>query len=769
MAEEVKRKRGRPRKVQLPEEIKELIEDVQNKNIQDEPQQIEGEQQKVHWDVPKDQEIKYFDANLSYELTGYRPINKTSGLDFNPKWFTEARETFLRTGKYTEFKYGCKAFKEFWKDQYTKCKYGMTVNGYTITGDHYFFLNFYQLEDLSSATEAGIGRSIIFPHFMEGQYQWFHYLLMAKRLRLNACMMKAREAGYSQIEAAILAKSYTVIKNSVNVACAYADVQLDKLLEKVWNAIAFLDNNTGGGFSHGRLIDTTKLKKSGQFKMINGVKVAQGWQSSIQGIVVDKPGKLRGDRTDVLMFEEFGLWPGALKAYTQADALVGQIGKQFGIRLIGGTGGESGPAMEGLRKMYYNPKQYGVLPFRHNYTQLGDYTLSAFFLPAFKTVKDMSLYDSRGYISDEVGKAFFDQTRKIKQSDPQDYVVYCAEFCYNAEEAFSLEGDNKFNKVNISEQLTRIRALKQGPTIQRGYLEYKYKNNQHTADNIIGFNWIPNNTAPIKIIEHPVWTLPQKRDESGKVIWSPPAEPIKNLYIIGIDGIDIGKAQTSDSTKDPSDFCLTVYKRAYGMEEPQFVAMYKDRPNDIREAYKITFKLMQYYNATVNIEATRQGIIPHAKAQNLIRYFMKRPRATLSETAKNTNKQYGTPATPAIIDHQTDLIAEYVEDYCHLIWFDDMLDELLTYNDANKRKFDIVASMAMALLAEEELAGVVPKIVEEQKTEWQDIGYYTDSNGIKRYGKIPKKQQMVYMSTQIEDYDSTRIRSSDPRVTQGYI
>jgi hypothetical protein len=105
---------------------------------------------------------------------------------------------------------------------------------------------------------------------------------------------------------------------------------------------------------------------------------------------------------------------------------------------------------------------------------------------------------------------------------------------------------------------------------------------------------------------------------------------------------------------------------------------------------------------------------------------MKRPRATLADSVRNTNKQYGTPATPAIIDHQTDLIADYINDYCHLIWFDEMLDEFNRYTDENKRKFDIVAAAAMALLADEELQGVVPKKVEEVKDTWQDIGYYTD-------------------------------------------
>ena len=97
---------------------------------------------------------------------------------------------------------------------------------------------------------------------------------------------------------------------------------------------------------------------------------------------------------------------------------------------------------------------------------------------------------------------------------------------------------------------------------------------------------------------------------------------------------------------------------------------------------------------------------------------MKRPRATLADSARNTNKQYGTPATPAIIDHQTDLIADYIADYCHLIWFDEMLDEFNRYTDENKKKFDIVAAVAMALLADEELQGIVPKVVEEVKDTW---------------------------------------------------
>ena len=88
---------------------------------------------------------------------------------------------------------------------------------------------------------------------------------------------------------------------------------------------------------------------------------------------------------------------------------------------------------------------------------------------------------------------------------------------------------------------------------------------------------------------------------------------------------------------------------------------------------------------------------------------MKRPRATLTESIKNTNKQYGTPATAAIIAHQTDLIADFINDYSHTVWFEEMLDELSRYTDEMKRKFDIIAAMGLCELGDEDMMGVTPR------------------------------------------------------------
>ena len=565
--------------------------------------------------------------------------------------------------------------------------------------------------------------------------------------------------------------AYNCFRNSVTVIAAQQEIYVKKTLSKVWNALTWTDDHTDGGMLKLSQVKNAEVLRKASFYKVNanGQKVEDGWMSQIQGITADKPNKIRGDRTDLLFYEEAGSWPSLRKAWIQGEALVNIQGNKFGIKLAGGTGGDSGASLEGLRDMYYNPITYDILPFRHKYTSTGDEVLTGFFIPAFLVINKEGYIDKRGYTDPIKGKQYYDSQRALKSSNPKALIDFMAEFCYNAEEAFNLEGENRFNKVNIAEQLTQIRALKKCPPIETGFLEYKYKEGAHIEQNLDGFRWIPNQNGKIKILEHPLWTLPEKRDEDGNVIWRPP-ERIRDLYVIGIDGIDIGKSQTSDYTKDPSDFCLTVFKRAYGTSEPQFVALYKDRPNDIREAYKIAIKLAQYYNAIINIEATRQSIIPYARERKLLKLFMKRPRATLGDSVRNTNKQYGTPATPAIINHQTDLIADYINDYCYLIWFDEMLDEFNRYTDENKRKFDIVASVAMALLADEELQGIVPKRVEEIKDTWQDIGFYTDLEGRRRYGVIPKQNNQILTNNNFGQlYDDNRIRTSNTRLLEGYL
>ena len=1046
----------------MPTELQLIVDEVKKKQEAEDRREmqelvdaarLERSNDKNYWDVPKDQEITCFDPNLSYELTGYRPIDQTHSLDFDPSWFTEVRETFLKTGKYCSYLPRSKRWDTFWKEQYKRCKYGMTVNGYTITGDNYFFLNFYQLPTVNQNEAAGSGTADSFPNFMASQYMFFHYLQMCRVLRRNACLMKARSIGFSEMMASLAARMYTVIKKSRTLITCFKDVYLKGTFSKVDHALTFLNMNADGFFEP-RLVDTVleiksgfKVKKDGQF-------TDDGWQSVVKGILADKPSKIRGDRVDLLIYDEsgchapgtevimanghlkkvedivvgdlvmgddgtprkvlelhhgfqqmykivpavgdtqivnanhilygkkrnynkktyepfqirtedyynmvmehprkkdgykllhsnsvnfphqdvpidpyiFGMWLGdgdsAKARFTSEDQeiidyivnyghannfdvrisdcvnaksckhiylasktttnqfhiwlrelgvfnnkhipdcylyndretllqmlaglvdsdgtynkskqeveitqyegrkhLIDQIeyvchllgmrvsrdirvskqrvidgkiikggvqqyrlkilwghsqipsklprkqsidrdnsknksqldrldttfkiektevgeyygftldGNQLfllrdftvchnswpdlttavvqgralcevqgiirGIQCFGGTGGDKGPALAGLKSIYYNPRSYKVLPFRHCWTSDGAVAETGFFVPYFLQSLNPEYMDNRGVCDIDKYKEHLIKERNELLSVPEDYVKHCAEYCWNAEEAFTLEGQNKFNKTIIANQLANIRLHKIGPRPESGLIDYTYKTGQHKMDNIDGFRWLPG-AGKVQILEHPVWSdlykeqLDKQRkeaEEQGIEFTAPTYQEMNDMYVAGIDGIDIGANQTSSETRDPSQFCIVIKKRAFGMNEPQYVAMYKDRPANIREAYKIAMCLCRYYNCRINIEATRLGMVTWARENKCLQYFMKRPRATLTDIKYGTTKQYGTPATKAIIEQQTDLIADFVEDYGQTIWFEEMLEQLNNYNDENKTKFDIIAAL----------------------------------------------------------------------------
>ena len=766
----------------LPTELQLIVDDIRKKQQEEDYKEVqelidnvrlERSNDKSYWDVPINQEITCFDPTLSYEITGYRPIDETHSLDFNPDWFTEVREVFKKTGKYCSYLPRSKRWDAFWKEQYKRCKYGMTSHGYTITGDNYFFLNFYQLPVIDQDEAAGSGTEDNFPNFMASQYMFFHYLQMCRVLRRNACLMKARSIGFSEIMASIAARMYTAIKKSRTLITCFKDVYLKGTFSKVDHALTFLNMNADGFFKP-RLKDAALEIKSGFQVKKDGQFVDDGWQSVVKGILADKPSKIRGDRVDLLIYDEAGSWNDLTTAVVQGRALCEVQGIIRGIQVYGGTGGDIGAALEGLKKIYYNPKSYKVLPFRHSWTQDGAVAETGFFIPYFLQSLNPKYMDSRGVCNQTEYKKLLTKERNELLSVPDDYVKHCAEYCWNAEEAFTLEGQNKFNKTIIANQLANIRLHKIGPKPQVGLLDYTYKNNKHTLDNVDGFRWIPG-AGKVQILEHPVWSPLYKEqidkqkkeaEEQGLEFTPQTYQEMNDMYVAGIDGIDIGANQTSKETRDPSDFCIVIKKRAFGMNEPQYVAMYKDRPANIREAYKIAMCMCRYYNAKINIEATRMGMVTWARENKCLQYFMKRPRATLTDIKYGTTKQYGTPATKAIIEQQTDLIADFVEDYGHTIWFEEMLEQLNNYNDENKTKFDIIASLGMVELADQELSGRQPTKVDKEVEEFQDIGYYIDEKGYRHFGAIPKKPIQQIIINQEKQDDSYRIETSDPRLLQ---
>lgn len=556
---------------------------------------------------------------------------------------------------------------------------------------------------------------------------------------------------------------------------AFAQNYVDKSLDKVWGGLTFANDNTDGGFFKLRqVLDKQMVKKASYYKMVNGQKVEDGWMSMIEAIVADNDRKIRGDRVDLLIYEEAGSNPVLRKSYIKGNALVEIGGNRFGIRLVGGTGGDI-DGLEGLSEMFYDPEAFNILPFYNNYTEDGEWVKTAFFIPANIAFYREGYVDKRGVCDIKKTTEYYKQERAKLEQSPKALVDYKAEYCLYPSEAFALEGQNDFNKVKLVEQISAIKFKKRNvPQIERGIFKFNYSNPSHKRETITGVQFIPKPDGPVYILQHPLWEISQgndfEPDESeeeykdrkeieGKVSFS----KMSNLYVAGIDGIDLGQQDTSEQTKNPSKMCTAIKRRIHGMKAPMYVAYYLDRPQRIEEAYEQSLALMYYYNAIGNLEASKVGILGWAKREKWMQYFMRRPRVCSGDPSKkrSSTSPYGTTTSVAMIQHGIQLVASYIEDYWEEMWFLDMLNQLLKYSDENKGKFDIVAAMQMTEIADEELSEVIPVAVKNTKKEFQDIGYYKDEKGYTRFGVIPKE---ITPSVRVrwDTSDGNQIKSSNP-------
>ena len=857
----------------------------------------------VDWDVRiSDGPITYFDPELSYEATGYIPITKTRSLEFNPKWFTEAAEFKKETGKYCPWKFGSKPFRDYWTEQGWRCREGFTFNGFTLTGDNYYFLNFYKLPSIDVEI-AGEGRNYATPDFYVEQYKYFHYVQLCRFYGFDGCTLKSRGVGWSEINASMSINMYTWRKNSISLITCSALEQVQDSIKKVYDQMDENNSNTEGGMRRLRQVKDQALKRrSSHIEYIDGQRVERGMKSEVYGIVVDKPNKMRGKRVELLIMDEGGChakgtrilmadrsvknvediifgdevmgddytprkvlmlhrgsdtmykikqddgremivnsnhiiygkkvyngclvdfvmkakdcyslskvrgrymmlskkhflvtnfgnkqelhsffiekcgtddyygfsldgnqlflladktichnsWQDSQKAFTQAKELVTLQGKRIGNILLFGTGGDTGPNLEGLANIFNNPSEFGVLGYRHNHTKTGEYCITGFFVPAWSIIRD--LMDERGFVDEEEGKAYRQKhDRDPLASNPKQMLIKCAEQCWYPEEALALEGDDRFNTALLTEQKTRIVNFNRRPkefTPRYGRLEYTFDDGKVDKANVSGIEFVE--TAKSGPMDGVCIIEPPQRPEDSNQVYT-------NLYVAGIDGIDFGDDDTSASTTERSKFCIVIKKRMQGLKQPMYVAYYMGRHDNVKDDYMQALRLIQWYNAKAMIEKTRIGFLSFMDGKKLkYRYMMRRPKSTESDKTRASQNNFGAPSSEQAIQHGLALVAQFVEEYCDTIWMTEMIDQLITYSYEKKRKYDMVAAMQMAELADEELSSsTIHATDDDMKARKGDAtyiyGYYTDSRGYRRRGKIKvvsKKKEIGTYNPDLEN------------------
>ena len=109
--------------------------------------------------------------------------------DNNDKWinsnvFREEAIKFIKNGTYCNAPIGTPDWFAYWEEQLDRCINGYEVDGHKITGHHYFYLNFTQIQIVEEADddeESVVANKITRnPDFWDGDYDYFWSLEIAR-------------------------------------------------------------------------------------------------------------------------------------------------------------------------------------------------------------------------------------------------------------------------------------------------------------------------------------------------------------------------------------------------------------------------------------------------------------------------------------------------------------------------------------------------------------------------------------------------------------
>jgi len=693
------------------------------------------------------------------------PYKDEKGRIFNTHLFSEVANHYLKTGRFTDLPPKSYAWNKFWEEQVDRCLNGYTLGSVRITGYMYFFLNFYRME--IAVDIPGQATDFRFPKFWKIHYDFFNILEYCQKKGLNLSLIKPRSAGFSEIIASIGVRDFFLSDNFYDKLkkrnktihyLASADEYVEDTMKKASAAIYFLIDNSGGFFTPGLAINSSKEEMMAGYRTKDNKIVQTG--GYLKATTIDKPDKVRGKRGHMIFYDEAGAFQDLSKCVLTSIPLTLRAGVKTGTIVIGGTSNEKNEGIEGFRKILYSPSAYSCIKFKNvwagidlNSEKIHDIPTNpldfivedplsdgvGWFIPVY--MSDTKFFDKDGNPDYIAAYNYYMQERKIKLNglSDTDFNIYKGDHPFTMEEALYKKGSNIFDQTKIAIQYQNLIQFNKIP-VKKGYLEYIYKDS--FTREIAGVEFIESSGGNIIIAEEPVL------DSTGVVP--------TNLYIAGLDSIDMGDME---STAGSSKVAMLIKKRPYGMQEGRYVAMYLDRPKNLDTAFDNLLKLSIYYNLIINLEFTRTNVISFFKAKKQHIRFCKRPEIAVSDgLGKNKSNLIGTQASPKLIGHQDNLIANYVNDSFDLLPFIPLVEQLRDYTREQRKKYDLIVAMGLCELLDEDydISNKIVKTNVKKEVETLRFGYYTDEKGIKRYGELPKpKNNTFHEQKVIESYDFT--------------
>ncbi len=564
------------------------------------------------------------------------------------EWFTntsEFREVathFDKWGKYTLIEKDTEEYKEFWKEEDYRCRNGMTNSvGITITGVHYYYLNYVRIKSEDLVTGR---KKFNFPRFLDIDYDYFHLVEYARKNHKGLIFTKPRRTGFSYKDAALCSHEYNFYRDSVCVIGAFLEKLSTTTMNMVLDNLNFLNANTE--WRKQRNPDTKDFVKARFEKTIDGVKVWAGYMSEVKKLTFkDNPFAAVGLTTSIFIFEEAGTLNNLKAAYGITEPCWKDGDNMIGIPIIFGTGGDMEGGTADFAYMFSNPKQYNLLEFNNIWEEGKISNKCGWFIPATRgrlgSYKDelgkhpkwkgKYMVDDDGNSLEDIALASILDYREIKRKggDPKNIQDAITQYPLTPSESFLRSSGAIFSSIEMHEWLSTLETT---PSLRDNKKKVQlYFDN----DNKIKAKLNPDLED---IIDYP---LEREKNKNGcVVIWEDPIDsPPWGLYIAGCDPYDQDKADSSESLGS-----FFIYKRFInnGQTYDQIVAEFTGRPERADDFYETCRKLCIYYNAKCLYENQLKGLKGYFEQKNSLFYLAEQPQI-IKDIVKDSkvNRGYG--------------------------------------------------------------------------------------------------------------------------------
>ena len=553
----------------------------------------------------------YNDGRVNVDLTNPHILED---MDF----FRERALFYEKHGKYTHLTPNPNPKSEyglFWKEELRRWKYGLIrpSDGEWIPGQLYFYWNYSPIWLVEIVKTENKGkkqkgeRVRKFPKPWLGDYLFYHYMQQARDGGMHGKLLKTRGVGFSFKMGAISPCNMFVYPGSGNpnfhLASEKTFLAGDKgIWGKVVDTLDWIAESTP--LPRMRTVDRAGSTLEIQLGFKDEYGVRKGLLSSVHGISLkDNPDKARGIRGPLIHYEEDGLFPNLEKAWNVNLKAVedGDVG--FGFMLAGGTGGVEGGSFEGSEKLFYNTAAYEIfgIPNVFDKNTKGD-TTCGFFWGGY--LNRNGCYDEECGEPDVIKALLQILTNRYKikynSQDPNAITQKKAEEPVTPQEAIMRTEGTVFPVSDLKDYLESIMVRKEsflaehyvGELVRTGDGKLKWRLNNdkfplrsYDKDNA-------NREGCLEIFEMPA------ENANGEIA--------HGRYIAGIDPID------ADS--GTSLFSIQVMD----LFTDRIVAEFSGRPRLAEEAYEISLRLLEFYNAVANYEKNLKGLFSYFDKKNAL-------------------------------------------------------------------------------------------------------------------------------------------------------